>query len=136
MKIYRNNVCVTMNLDEFHDILESDMFDELLLMIMELDENDAIETVYGDDYELSANHQVYHVEDMDSFMELLQDALDDDNVKYFMEESVGPEEGAAWWGMTEHVEESFIKPDGRKKKTNKADAKVKRILDRYKDVTQ
>lgn len=139
MKIYKNNVCITMDLNEFHDILESDMFDELLLMIMELDDDSpsAIETVYGDDYEF-ASHQVYQVDDMDSFMELLKEALDDDGVQYFYGHDMNGDpvgyEGESWW-IEEVVEEPKAKNTSKGKKTKKEDAKVRRILDKYKDIS-
>jgi hypothetical protein len=37
MKIYRNNVAIELHLEEFLDVIESDLLDELILVVMELD---------------------------------------------------------------------------------------------------
>lgn len=141
MKIYKNNVCVSMSLEELLDILESNLFDQLLELVMELDGDSpsTIEKVYGD-YDDEIVHEIFEVENIDEFMGLLREALDEEGIEYdpgweignsFM--SYDPELDGAWWGTPEAYEEP--KPKKKGKKQNQHDAKVKRILDRYKDVT-
>jgi hypothetical protein len=140
MQIYKNDVCISMEMDEFLDILESNLFDELLTMITELanTETSTIEEIYGD-YDGDMNHQTIEVEDMDSFIGLLKGALDEEGIEWEISEQFmagNDEDQQAWWGQPVDEEDTKTsnKKNNRKKNPNQEDTKVKRILDRYKDV--
>jgi hypothetical protein len=110
-----------MELEEFLEVLEGELFDELLIMIMEMDDtNEDVEDHSEDTYFDSPEYisSVYYdipEEEVDSILDMLSEALNADDFFVIPQEPV-------------FSTKKFGKP------TNDEDAKVRRILDRYKDV--
>jgi hypothetical protein len=81
MKIQKNDVTVNMNLDEFLNVLEANLFDELLLLIMELDVNEVPKTVKKPSKipapkEVNGEYEEYIVDNIEDLIGLLQEAMD------------------------------------------------------------
>lgn len=117
MKIFKDNVVITMELEEFLEVLEDDLFDELLMMITEMNEMFGEELSEEEGYD---SQTTFEIEDMSAFKGVLKNMLGENGVAY----------------QTGWVSEDKPKPKKKPKNTkvNVEDAKVRRILDRYKNV--
>lgn len=117
MKIYKNNVCVTMDLDEFLDILESDMFDDLLTMINELDDSpSAIEEIYGDYTSTNDILDELTLEEIEDFFDAMIDSIEDEYL-ISAHDADTLFEGEGWWTIAEEFQDrDQSKTDKGKKK--------------------
>ncbi len=135
MQIYRNNICVKLGLEEFLDCLESDLFDELLLLIIGLDDRmpdnalNLAKPLEGSLSDEDGVHVEYIVQDVGELVHLFSDVLQG---KGEMEIS--------YYDYDEEYEPSI---DGGGQtfydndiSSTREDQKIRRILNRYRGMVE
>lgn len=128
MRIYRNNAHVELDLEEFLGVLETGTFEELLMMIMELDDGASDEAEYAyEEFEFDTE------EDLQEFLNSIEDGqYDHIEVIHINEEIM---EQVVQDFMGKNGLSGFYIGAGEEGWLTAEDKKVRRILDRYRDVS-
>jgi hypothetical protein len=169
MKIYRNSVAIELTLDEFLEVVESDMLDEMLLVVMELDVT-AEAKAQGKSWNQVKKEMIdpapifkplpqeeYIVEGMDDLKEFLAsmgldaddydievieydgdiDDLGDDFWNEYGEGVVFMDEEGQWHGDLDGNDAPYYTTyDENEEDLTSEDRKVRRILNRYRFMTE
>lgn len=161
MKIYRNNIHIDLDLDEFLTILETQTFEDLLLLIMELDNKAAtqppappapkisfLDTTKLDEKEMLLRDineleqeldGVEYVDDMEEIMNIFADILSgggDIEIEYYEVDGEGLDElGIAYSYSIDGSGHLFYDPI-EDYSLSTEDKKVRRILNRYRDLVE
>jgi hypothetical protein len=163
MKIYRNNVAIELHLEEFLDVIEADLLDELLLVVMELDsvnQEKATKKWLDVKKQLPAPQEVeqHVVDNLDELMDFLQElGLSEDDVdvqvihyegdledipdEFWAELGEGwvplGGEGGDWIGDLDGAQNLYYTTyDEEAEGLTSEDRKVRRILNRYRYMTE
>jgi hypothetical protein len=104
LKITKNNVGVEIELEEFLDVLESGLFDDMLMFILELDKGQAYDPEY-DEGEYGGEQEFVDA------MDRLNSIEDDDMVEYFQIGYIfeGPMAGHEMNSFISSIEEAIAK---------------------------